>query len=100
VTEESCVLPLPLLQKIRGSAQATILLHFLRHRTSKKPENGSQNNLPDYTHFLCFANTPIAKMKFATVASALFLASASAFAPPAFVNNKNVVKSSTEMQMA
>jgi hypothetical protein len=42
----------------------------------------------------------ISKMKFATIASALFIASASAFAPPAFVNNKNVVKSSTEMQMA
>ena len=40
------------------------------------------------------------KMKFTAVASALFLASASAFAPPAFVNNKNVVKSSSKMQMS
>jgi hypothetical protein len=37
-------------------------------------------------------------MKFTAVASALFVASATAFAPPAFVNNKNVVKSSSAME--
>jgi len=39
-------------------------------------------------------------MKFTAVASAFFVASATAFAPPAFVGNKNAVQSSSAMQMA
>ncbi len=44
--------------------------------------------------------TPISIMKFTAAVSALFFASAAAFAPPAFVHNKNAVKSSSAMQMA
>jgi hypothetical protein len=40
-------------------------------------------------------------MKFTAIATSLFLASAAAFAPPAFVNNKNaVVSSPSALQMA